>query len=143
MKRTLLIISATLALTGATHAGPCTDRIAQLEKTMSDAGSGPTNTSEPMTTGSIRAAPTEVPKAGQTPGTEATPAMNETVGNKAASPGDVRAQTQGKPTAAQGGEDKSKQLSDALATAKTADAAGDAVGCGKALDEAQNYIRSE
>lgn len=143
MKRTLLIISAMLALTGAAHAGPCTDRIAQLEKAMSDAGSGPTNTNEPTTTGSVGATPSQAPKAGQAPGTVATPAMNETVGNKAASPGDVRAQTQGKPTAAQGGGDQSKQLSDALAAAKAADARGDAAGCGKALDEAQNYIRTE
>lgn len=143
MKRTMMALFATLALAGAAHAGPCTDRIAKLEKAISDAGSGPTNTTEPTTTGSTSATPSPVPKAGRTPGTEATPAMNETVGNKAASPGDVRAQTQGNPTAAQGGSDHSKQLSDALAAAKAADAKGDAAGCGKALDEAQSYIRIE
>jgi hypothetical protein len=73
--------------------------------------------------------------------TNATPAMNATVGNRAASPEDVRAQTQGNPTAAQGGGDQSKQLSDAIAAAKAADARGDATGCGKALDEAQTYIK--
>jgi hypothetical protein len=143
MKRILMAVASTLALAGSAYAGPCTDRIAQLEKVMSDAGSGPTNTTEPTTTGSVSATPSQTPKAGQAPGTVATPAMNETVGNKAASPGDVRAQTQGKPTAAQGGGDQSKQLSDALAAAKAADATGDAAGCGKALDEAQNYIRTE
>lgn len=143
MKRTLLIISATLALTGGAYAGPCTDRIAQLEKSMSaaDAGSGPIKTTEPTTTGSVSATPRQAPKAGETPDTNATPAMNATVGNKAASSEDVRAQTQGNPTAAQGGGDQSKQLSDALAAAKAADAKGDAAGCGKALDEAQTYIK--
>jgi hypothetical protein len=143
MKRVLVATAATLALSTSAFAGPCTDRIAQLEKVISDAGSGPTNTNEPTTTGSVSATPSQTPKAGQAPGTVATPAMNETVGNKAASPGDVRAQTQGKPTAAQGGGDQSRQLSDALAAAKAADATGDAAGCGKALDEAQNYIRTE
>jgi hypothetical protein len=49
MKRTLLIVSTTLALTAGAHAGPCTDRITQFEKSMSaaDAGSGPTNATDP------------------------------------------------------------------------------------------------
>ncbi len=81
-------------------------------------------------------------QAAQTPGTSATPAMNATVGNKAASPADVRAQMQGNPTAAQGGGDQSKQLSDAIAAAKAADAKGDAAACGKALDGAQKLIKS-
>ena len=140
MSRTIMAIAATLALTGTAYAGPCTDRITQIEKSMntSDAGSGPTNMASPSAGGS--GAPSG--QAAQTPGTSATPAMNATVGNKAASPADVRAQTQGNPTAAQGGSDQSKQLSDALATAKAADAKGDAAACGKALDEAQKFIKS-
>ncbi len=105
-----------------------------------DAGSGPTTKTAPSG-GDVSATPSEVPKAGETPDTGATPAMSAAVGNKAASPGDVRAQTQGNPTAAQGGSDQSKQLSDALAAAKAADAKGDAAACGKALDEAQKYIK--
>ncbi|MDF2994514.1 MAG: hypothetical protein K0R27_151 [Xanthobacteraceae bacterium] len=144
MKPLLLAVSATIALAGTAYAGPCTDRISQIEKSMSaaDAGSGPTKTTEPSTTGSVSATPSQVPKAGETPETGGTPAMNATVGNKAASPADVRAQTQGNPTAAQGGGDQSKELSDALAAAKSADANGDAAACGKALDEAQRYIKS-
>jgi hypothetical protein len=38
---------------------------------------------------------------GQTPGTQATPAMNDAVGQSAASSQDVQAQMAGKPTAAQ------------------------------------------
>ena len=144
MKRILVAVAATLALTGTAYAGPCTDRISQIEKSMStaDAGSGPTNTTAPVNSGGVSATPSQVPKAGETPETGATPAMNATVGSKAASPADVRAQTQGNPTAAQGGGDQSKQLSDALAAAKAADAKGDAAACGKALDEAQKYIKS-
>jgi hypothetical protein len=47
------------------------------------------------------AAESDTPVAGEVPGTEATAAMNEAVGDRAASPEDVRKQDAGEPTAAQ------------------------------------------
>lgn len=121
MKITATLIGAcAFALVGAAgaYAAPCTN--AGTTAAMKDAGSGPTpgNTGQAqsmaktegmaksdgmakgdgnmakgdgkMTTGSTTA-----------DGTAGTPLMNETVGDKAASPADVRAQTAGQPTAAQ------------------------------------------
>lgn len=140
MKRELLIAAAFAAMTSTAFAGPCTERITALEKSLStsDAGSGPT---QPMTSATAPTAPS-VPKAGETPGTGGTAGMNATVGSKAASPADVRAQTQGTPTAAQGGASTSMQVSDALRAAKTADQSGDSAGCTRALDEADKLMKS-
>lgn len=141
MKATTTTLTLCLALTfaaGSAYAGPCTERLAELEKNLAetDAGSGPTQAAPADT-----AAPDAgVPQAGEAPGTEATAGMNATVGNRAASPGDVRAQTTGEPTAAQGGASSAEQVSTALAQAREADAAGDAARCGKALDEAEKLI---
>lgn len=44
--------------------------------------------------------------------------MNATVGNKAASPAEVRAQTQGNPTAAQGGVDQSRRAIEVVEIAR-------------------------
>ena len=140
MKTGMLIAAALVATTSAALAGPCTDRIAKLEKSLStsDAGSGPT---QPMTSAPAPTAPT-VPKAGDTPGTGGTAGMNATVGSKAASPSDVQAQTQGLPTASQGGATSSAQVSDAMRAAKTADQSGDNAGCTRALDEAERLLKS-
>ena len=141
MKRYLLIATALAGLSGPALAGPCTDRIAGLEKSLSasDAGSGPT---KPMATSTGSTTPT-VPKAGETPGTGGTAGMNAAVGSKATSPADVQAQTQGTPTASQGGTaTNSAQVSDAMRTAKTADQNGDAAGCGRALDEAERLMKN-
>ena len=139
MKTSILILGAALAgfATGA-QAGPCTERIATLEKSLSasDAGSGPTKSTSTSTT----APAPGVPKAGEAPGTGGTSGMNAAVGDKAASPADVRAQTSGGATAAQGGANSTMQLSDAMKRAKTADAAGDSAGCTRALDEAQKLL---
>ncbi|MDR6954895.1 type IV secretory pathway TrbL component [Ancylobacter sp. 3268] len=141
MNRIIIITGlAFVGLASAAHAGPCTDRIASIEKSMSmkDAGSGPTQA--PGTGGSQPNA--GVPKAGEAPGTGGTAGMNATVGDKAASPADVRAQTSGQPTAAQGGGSVSAEVSNALASAKKADAAGDATACGRSLDEAERLLHS-
>jgi hypothetical protein len=59
----------------------------------------------------------------------------------------VRAQTQGGPTAAQTaqtgrtGASHAKEVSQALRTAKDADARGDAQACGRALDEVAKYLK--
>ncbi|WP_018391110.1 hypothetical protein [Ancylobacter sp. FA202] len=102
-----------------------------------DAGSGPTQLPAAGTT----APDAGVPRAGEAPGTGGTAGMNDTLAGKAASPADVRAQTSGQKTAAQGGAGTTDQLADALARARQADAEGDAAGCGTALDEAEKLIR--
>lgn len=133
-----------LALTllgGATGAlaGPCTERIATLDKQLSakDAGSGPTGATPAPTT----APDAGVPKAGEAPGTGGTSGMNETLGTRAASPADVRAQTAGSGTAAQGQASNAGTLSDAMSRAKQADQSGDRAACTKALDEAEALLR--
>ncbi len=146
ISKTFLLATALIAVSGTAYAGPCTDRISQIDKTLSttDAGSGPT---KPMTgdiTGSVPASPSAVPKAGETPGTGGTAGMNATVGSKATSPGDVRAQTQGSPTAAQatgGAQNQSMQVSEALSQAKAADAKGDSAACNRAVDEAERLMK--
>lgn len=137
------IALTSLGLVGATAttalAGPCTERISALEKQLSamDAGSGPTRAAPAPTTQPDAG----VPKAGETPGTGGTPAMNETLGNRAASPADVRAQTAGSGTAAQGQASTADQLSAAMSRAKQADGAGDSASCSKALDDAERLMR--
>lgn len=89
MKRLMLVSCAVLSLTAGTAlAGPCTT----TSMAKQDAGSGPTtgHASQTETTGT--ASPAQQP---------ATSTMNREAGATAASPEDVRKQTQGKPTAAQ------------------------------------------
>jgi hypothetical protein len=149
---------ALLASAGAGQAGPCADQITDLRKTMAstDAGSGPTmKGTEPGATGStaaganVSATPTQVPKAGETPKTEATPAMNAVTQNQATSPQDVRSQIQGQPTSSQvasgaaGGSDRMKQVEAALDRARMADEKGDASGCNSALGDARRVLGSQ
>ncbi|MBS7537800.1 hypothetical protein KHC27_02470 [Ancylobacter lacus] len=123
-----------------------------MEKTLNatDAGSGPTASTTGGSDGTVAATPRQVPKAGDTPGTAGTPGMNTALGNRAASAADVRAQTEGQPTAAQTAQGNGqgqqpvihqRELSDALRTARDADARGDAQACGKALDTAESYLK--
>ncbi|WP_428030224.1 hypothetical protein [Ancylobacter sp.] len=131
---------AALTLAGnAAFAGPCTGRVTALEKSLAatDAGSGPTQVPAAAT----MPPDAGVPRAGEAPGTGGTAGMNAAVAGKATSPADVRAQTGGQPTAAEGGASAAQQVSDALAAAKRADDAGDAAACGKALDEAEKLMR--
>lgn len=102
MKTTSALIGACAVLAlGATGvaAGPCTTEITNLEKTaaMKDAGSGPTSGSVATSSGAAR------------PQHEATGSVNKAVGDRAASPADVRRQTQGEPTAA--GQAQGKETS--------------------------------
>lgn len=134
-----LLLGGAFALTATTaFAGPCTDRITQLEKALnqSDAGSGPT---QPSAAGAA--------KQDKSKEHAATQGMNAVTGQKAASPADVRSQTQGGPTAAQAAENggvtpgKPQDISYMLRMARDADARGDANACQKAVDDAQKAIR--
>ena len=84
---------------GSATAGPCTTEIEALSKTLAsrDAGSGPTpGASGEASGGSHTAAtPSEHPP---------TAVLGEEMKGKAASPEDLRRQTQGQPTAAQQAE---------------------------------------
>lgn len=69
MTRTLMAATAMLVLAGTAQAGPCTDRLSQIEKSIStsDAGAGPTKSAAPGNSGGVSATPSQVPKAGETP----------------------------------------------------------------------------
>jgi hypothetical protein len=123
-------------IAGPVLAGPCTDQIAQFDKQMasSDAGSGPTGSiaNKPLASGSGGA------QAPDTSGAHPpTARMNQAAGDKATSPADVRAQTQGQDTAVKGGSPPLDQAMQALARARTADAQGNAADCNAALNEAK------
>ena len=132
-KHHLLLASSALLAFGLSPswAGPCTDQIAEIQKTMSsmDAGSGPTMGARPgqnpTTTSSTTATadgsggpasaaagsaatvpnvsgnPAQTPRAGEAPKTDATVAMNTASQGRATSAQDVRSQQQGQPTSAQ------------------------------------------
>src|SRR5215207_9242793 len=131
-KHHLLLASGALLAFGLSPswAGPCTDQIAEIQKTMSsmDAGSGPTMGARPgqnpTTTSSTTATaggsggpasaaagsatvpnvsgnPAQTPRAGEAPKTDATVAMNTASQGRATSAQDVRSQQQGQPTSAQ------------------------------------------
>ncbi len=145
MNNKVIILGAALSVVSATaYAGPCTERISALEKSLAskDAGSGPT-----AATGSTGTPPNpdtsnpDTSKAGETSGTGGTAGMNAAVGDKATSPADVRAQTSGGTTAAQGGASSAMQLGEAMNRARAADKSGDVAACNRALDEAQNLQR--
>lgn len=143
-------------------AGPCTEQISALQKVLdsSDAGSGPTmrtGSTTDMTTGStqsqaggtaaaVPATPRQVPPAGEAPKTNATTAMNAATQDKAASPQDVRSQTQGQPTSSQiasgaaPAPDRAKQVEAALGRARSADQRGDATDCTNAVNEARGLL---
>lgn len=162
-----LLVGAVTFLTGVgtAVAGPCTARIDEVSKQLAsrDAGSGPVNPGATQgggggavgSTGAISsqsgaagssgspATPREVPVAGQTPKTEATPAMNAATQGRATSPADVRAQTQGQPTSAQvaqgegsSGPDAMRQSMTALERARTLDREGKEADCMSAVQEA-------
>jgi hypothetical protein len=93
MNTRLLLFAASAGLLVAiapAEAGPCSEEITELQKTLAskDAGMGPT--SPGMAEKAAPTVTTEVPKAGEVPGTEATPAMSEAMRGRAASPEDVQ-----------------------------------------------------
>lgn len=160
----LIGIASLVASAGAASAGPCTARIDEVSKQMAslDAGSGPVNPNAQMgqsgsvtSTGSIQgqgsgagapgvsATPRQVPGAGASPETQATPAMNAATQGRATSPADARAQTQGEPTSAQiaqgekaSGPDQMRQAMAALDRARALDRDGKEADCMSAVQEA-------
>jgi len=165
MKAGVFVSTAGLILVLApleSWAGPCTEQISALQKVLdsSDAGSGPTmrtGSTNAMTTGStqpqsgsaeapVSATPRQVPPAGEAPKTGATTTMNAATQDKAASPQDVRSQTQGQPTSSQiasgatPAPDRAKLVEAALGRARSADQQGDASECTSALNEAKSLL---
>jgi hypothetical protein len=148
---TFLIVSVVslVASAGTAAAGPCTSRIDDISKQLAsrDAGSGPTNPGGSQTAqgGAVNTTGTiQVPKAGETPGTAATPAMNTLTQGRATSPSDARAQTQGQPTSAQvaqgagaaTGADNMRQAMAALDQARAFDREGKEADCMSAVQQA-------
>jgi hypothetical protein len=137
MKTFFLAGTAILAFgLGAAAAGPCTTEIEALSKTLAtrDAGSGPTSGAS----GGARTAatPSEHPP---------TAVLGQETKGKAASPEDVRRQTQGQPTAAEQGETgraaaKGGGMADAstaLERARTLDQQGKEAECMASVREAK------
>ena len=119
-------------------AGPCTDQINAMAKTLSpkDAGSGPTS--------GMTSSGTETPKAEHPP----TNRMNQAAGQSVESPQDVQRQTQGQPTAAEQAQGTRPHgvpdlsgASAALDRARSLDAKGQESQCMDAVREARNLAR--
>ena len=106
---TMIAVAFATAVSGAASAGPCTDQIAALSRTLSDSPS-----LGPITTGTLGGPGAATPSQPATPpspagtsadarvgGTAGTKEANAAVGNLiATSPQDVRRQQEGLPTAA-------------------------------------------
>jgi len=132
---------ATLGLgLGYAAAGPCTTEIDNVAKmlTAKDAGSGPTS-----------GASGAMSPAGTTPAPQHPPTaiMGQRTEDKATSPGDVRRQTEGQPTAAQqgttgmaGGSNMS-EASAALDRARSLDQQGKEAECMDTVRRAQQLAR--
>lgn len=163
MKVLLAGLTGSLLLAAApVLAGPCSDRVADMQKRVSamDAGSGPAANANARqtsdTTGSVGSEGTnlpnarnaEVPKAGEAPKTNVTVDLNQMTANRATSPQDVRQQTQNEPTtgqAAQSGvmpQDKQGRINALIQQAKTADQSNDATKCDQALRELDTLVGS-
>jgi hypothetical protein len=152
MRFHLLLAAAVAALFlagGSANAG-CSDDIASLEKALSsmDAGMGPTASGDGADSADIEAQ--TAPAAGEVPGTEATPAMNEVAEGIATSPEDVQKQNEGQPTAADAAADGQTSevaraapgdASDLLAQAKEHLQAGREAECLSAIEQAKQHIR--
>lgn len=143
--RTAIAIAACLASTlcaGTALAGACTEEIEQLTKTMAakDAGSGPTSGSA--------GSPSSQPRQTQAQHPPAAIVGQQTEG-KAASPEDVRRQTEGRPTTTQQATGNSSvdsrnqaDASASLAKAKEHDAAGREAECMEAVRHAKTMSGS-
>jgi hypothetical protein len=130
---------ATLGLgLGSAAAGPCTTEIDNVTKMLAakDAGSGPTP-----------GASDAMPSAGTTPAPQHPPTaiMGQRTEDKATSPGDVRRQTEGQPTAAQQGmtgrNDNMSEASATLDRARALDQQGKEAECMDTVRRAQQLAR--
>ncbi|GIK99516.1 MAG: hypothetical protein BroJett029_37250 [Alphaproteobacteria bacterium] len=152
MRPHLLLIAGGASLllaSGLAQAGPCSDEIAMLEKQLSskDAGMGPVDTGMAESSQSADAGTADTPTAGEVPGTEATPAMNEVTEGIATSPQDVQQQNTGQPTAseaAQAGEMApaagQSDVTDHLQQAREYDAAGKEAECMTSVTQAKRQL---
>lgn len=152
MRPHLLLITGGAALllaSGVAQAGPCSDEIAMLEKQLSskDAGMGPVDTGMAETTQGADASATGTPKAGEVPGTEATPAMNEVTEGIATSPQDVQQQNTGQPTASEAAEAGQmapaagqSEVTDHLQQAREHDAAGNEADCMTSVGQVKQQL---
>ena len=129
-----------LGVSSATS-GPCSNEIDSLTKTLAakDAGSGPTAGAaggpQPPASASSQHPPTSI--------------MRQQTEDRAASPEDVRRQTEGRPTAAQQGTtgaaartDSPSQASSALDRARALDKQGKEAECMEAIREAKQHVGS-
>jgi len=153
MTRHLLIAAAGACLMlagGQAGAAQCSQEIATLEKALSskDAGMGPTDTGMAGSSGTEKSGAIDVPQAGELPGTEATPAMNEAVEGKAASAQDVQRQNTGEPTAAEAAQAQQttpaaggqSEVTDPLQEARDLDQAGKEEECLAAVSEVKRNL---
>jgi hypothetical protein len=161
MKMQLLLAAAgaaTLLAVAPASAGPCSDQISSLEKALSatDAGQGPTSGATGSEGSQASADQTgTTPKAGQVPGTEATPLMNQAAAGKATSPQDVQKQNEGQPTAGDTAQSASEgqstsvarsspmEASNLLKQAKDLDKAGKESECMAIIDKAKQEIGAQ
>lgn len=146
MNTRLMLFAASAGLLLAiapAYAGPCGEQIRDVEKLLSskDAGMGPVS---PGTAEATAPTTTAAPKAGEAPGTEATPAMSDVLKGRAASPADVQRQNQGQPTAAEsapaGRGAPAPNLSDAMGSlqrARELDKAGNEAECMAMIQKAK------
>jgi hypothetical protein len=152
---------------GPAAAGPCTAKIAELEKQMSSpsgkeagtmAGNAPgaiqekapapqtgtpNGAAEPAGSTAMKGKSVGTTMAGNAPNSMGKPV--DPANGRATSPQDVRLQTAGEPTTAQGGNPKAldthmSQAKAALDKAKSLDAKNDA-SCGSAVDQARDLMR--
>ena len=155
MTRLFLASTALLALAIVpAAAGPCTEQITSLSKTMStrDAGAGPTaGASASVTAPPASATGTPATTTGQAssqPGQHPpTAVMGKATEGQATSAEDARRQTQGQPTAADqaagataSGSNKVALASAALDRARAADARGQEAQCMQSIEEARSNL---
>ena len=135
----------------AALAGPCSQQISQLEKTLSskDAGSGPVSTGNASPAASIggqtgHRAPAHEVGAQQGEKTGPTKSMNQASSQTATSAQDVRRQQQNEPTAANAtgavpAQDRMAKIEAALSHARQLDSQNNA-DCKNAVTEARQMI---
>ena len=171
MKWLLAGCAAVALSSGAAFAGPCSQQITTLQRSLGshDAGSGPVQASpdstasnqiseaghSTRTTSEASPSAAEVRANGQNGGSDRTGptgAMGQAAGASAASSQDVRLQQQGKPTQAQAaqngttaaaaGQDRLQKVAADLDRARTLDGKNDS-GCKDAVNDARKAMAAD
>lgn len=150
--RPLLLAGSLFALSaGSAFAGPCTEQIAEVRKTMAQSSALGATTSGTLSGGGVGSVPqaeqgqtvkpSDDPK--QASGEAGMSQMNKASGQVATSAQDVRQQQQGQPTAAQGGspagDERMTQAKMELERAVRLDQEGSG-DCTAALEQARKMI---